>query len=96
MQSIAFTSFYGFKPHRVFSPIFTKSDFDILRTLGSNKDIVVCKPDKGRGVVLLNRVDYLSKMDDILRDYTKFEKCLHADIFTSSLKAEDQVNRFIK
>jgi len=37
-----------------------------------DNSIIVTKPDKGKGVVVLNRTDYVSKMDDILSDASKF------------------------
>ena len=39
-----------------------------------NNDIVLTRPDKGTGVVILNRADYVSKMDAILEDTNKFLK----------------------
>ena len=38
------------------------------------KDIVITKPDKGNGVVLLRREDYVRKMEEILSQPDKFEK----------------------
>jgi len=35
-------------------------------------DIIVTKPDKGNGVAALHRTDYVSKMEDILSDASKF------------------------
>ncbi|CAF2853770.1 unnamed protein product [Rotaria sp. Silwood2] len=45
---------------------------NVLKNLKEDKSIVVTRPDKGRGVVLLDKVDYLSKMHTILNDSTKF------------------------
>ena len=67
-----------------------------MKTLGKEKNLVVNKPDKGIGVVILNRNDYVSKMQDILRDHTKFEKCAHADVSQLTLKMEDKVNRLLR
>ena len=39
-----------------------------------NNDIVLTRPDKGAGVVILNRADYLSNMDAIPGDTDKFLK----------------------
>jgi len=41
-------------------------------SLHKDNSIIVTKPDKGNGVVLLNRTDYVSKMEDILSDASKF------------------------
>jgi PHD/YefM family antitoxin component YafN of YafNO toxin-antitoxin module len=45
-----------------------------LYDLKKDKNIVIVKPDKGNGVVILDRGDYNQKMEDILRDTTKFER----------------------
>ena len=43
-----------------------------LLNLSKDSDIKVCKLDKGRGVAVLNSVDYFSKIDSIIYDSTKF------------------------
>ena len=50
IQSLAFNFFYNFKTYKVFSSVFSKSDIVDLKLFVFNKDIVVCKPDKGNGV----------------------------------------------
>ena len=44
-----------------------------LKNLQKNDSILLSKPDKGAGIVILNKEDYLSKMLEILKDATKFE-----------------------
>ena len=39
-----------------------------------NDDIIITKPDKRYGVVLLNKSDYVEKINKILDDQSKFEK----------------------
>ena len=46
-----------------------------LRELRTNKNIIITRPDKENGTVLMNKADYISKMMEILGDKTKFE-CL--------------------
>ena len=43
-----------------------------LRKLGKNEDLYISKPDKGNGIVILNRSDYVTKMEDLLADRSKF------------------------
>ena len=50
-----------------------KQQLEILKTLAQRKDVIVLKPDKGNGVVLLNKSDYVKKMNIILSDGAKFE-----------------------
>ena len=46
----------------------------ILNQLRKNKDIVILKPDKGNGVVILNRKDYNKGILDIINDADKFKE----------------------
>ena len=86
--------YYNFKPYKVFSSIITKADIILLKKFSSNDSIVVCKPDKGNGVVIMDRNDYLSKMHKILFDKSKFN-LVHENIHTTILHVEDRINRFI-
>ena len=36
-------------------------------------DIIITKPDKGNGIVIVSRLDYLNKMKQLLSDNTKFK-----------------------
>ena len=67
----------------------------ILKDLKSDSSIHITKPDKGRGVVVLNKADYADKMNDILSDNTKF-KLLNVDIATHIVKLEDKLNRILR
>ena len=50
----------------------------ILKRSANNKDIVILRPDKGSGAVILNRDEYIKKLSDIISDTSKFKK-LSAD-----------------
>ena len=41
--------------------------------MSKNKNIKICKFDKGNGLTILNTSDYFSKLDTIVNDTTKFE-----------------------
>lgn len=45
-----------------------------LKSLATNKDLIITRPDKGSGVVLLDRFDYVEKTLKILSDDKKFSK----------------------
>ena len=47
-----------------------------LHALSLNKNIKVCKFDKGNGVVVLNCTDYFDKLDTIILDTSKFEEII--------------------
>ena len=48
----------------------------ILKRLANNKDIVILRPDKGSGTVILNRDEYIKKLSDIISDTSKFKNYL--------------------
>ena len=50
-----------------------KEHMEAIRQLRSRKDIVIGRPDKGSGVVLLDEVHYIGKIMAILNDQLKFE-----------------------
>ena len=52
----------------------SKPEYDALKKLSSNKDIVILKSDKGNSVVVIDRADYLARMQDLVSDTSKFEK----------------------
>ena len=65
----------------------------ILKTLGRNKDIVILKPDKGNGVVILNHKDYIESILKIVSDDGDKFKTLSEDPTT---KREGQLQRFFR
>jgi hypothetical protein len=46
--------------------------FQVLRSLANDRSIMITKPDKGRGVVVMDRIDYLRKMYTIIDDPATF------------------------
>ena len=52
----------------------SKEESIALRSLNQNKDIIVIKADKGGAAVILNRVDYRSKMLDHLHNSGSYKK----------------------
>ena len=54
--------------------IMHKECFRAINRLRKNDNIIITKPDKGFGVVLLNKSDYIDKMNKILDDQSKFRR----------------------
>ena len=46
----------------------------ILKKLRNNKNIIITRPDKGNGVVILERDKYTTSLFSLLSDETKFKK----------------------
>ena len=58
-----------------YTPPFNSSKkHKILQKLKCNKDIVITHPDKGNGVVILNRDKYIKSMSELIIDQQKFRK----------------------
>ena len=64
----------------------------IFRDLRKNKDIVITKPGKGNGVVILDRKLYNNAIEEIISDTSKIEK-LGED---PTLKREASLQRFLR
>ncbi|XP_047475990.1 uncharacterized protein LOC125029855 [Penaeus chinensis] len=66
-----------------------------LQTLENDKTILITKPDKGRGVVILNKCDYKQKIMNILSDHTKFKR-ITTEVSTHLLYLEDKLKRLLR
>lgn len=93
LHSVAYKSY--FERHTPNYPFFKRSDLNILRALSRNDNLIISRPDKCKGVVLLNRPQYLDKMNLILSDNTKFEQ-IDIPKFKLIFKIEDKVNRVLR
>ena len=85
----------GFRSYSRPNFIFSKDEVDIINNLKNDNNIFIMKPDKGNGVVIIDRSDYYKKMDDILSDTNKFRK-LDVDPITHSIRQENQVKNFLR
>lgn len=59
-----------------------------IKSLKSRNDMYLTKPDKGSGIVILNKQDYLDKMNNILNNPTKFRMIGPADTCDNTSKVE--------
>ena len=55
LQAIAHKFYFNFKAYKNRCPIFTKHEYAILKELSYDTSIYVTKPDKGYGIVILNK-----------------------------------------
>ena len=53
--------------------ILSKEEWSALNDLHKDDSSIITKPDKGNGVVIVNRLDYLNKMKLLISDETKFK-----------------------
>ena len=74
LKNLALSSFFKYnnsKHSQSLNPL-TRAEQKALSILRRNKDIVILKPDKGNGVVILNKTDYINKVESLLSDKSKF------------------------
>ena len=86
LSYLANSYFYNYKP----SPRILRQH-RVLRNLRKNKDIVITKPDKGNGVVILDQKLYNNAIEEVISDTSKFEK-LNED---PTLKCGASLQRFL-
>ena len=69
-----------------------KECFQAIKAVRSNDDILITKPDKGSGVVIMNKTDYIFKMESILHDESKFKVLgpVHSNDNTAKLESRLQ------
>ena len=69
---------------------------NIIKELKKDDKLLISKPDKGNGCVLLNKSDYLHKMLDIIGDSRKFKLLGCATKFDNVNKVENEITKFLK
>ena len=75
-----------------------KEEFLALQNPREHKDIVIQKSDKGNSAVIVDEIDYLYKMEGLLKDARKFEKInLKNDgIVSFAVSQEKRVDNILK
>ena len=87
LSYLANSYLYNYKP----SPRILRQH-RVLRNLRKSKDVVITKPDKGNGVVILDRKLYDNAIQELILDISKFEK-LNED---PTLKREASLRHFLR
>jgi hypothetical protein len=87
----------GYKTYIPPKSIFSDDEFKIIEGLQKDNNIYLIKPDKGNGVVIINRTDYNSRMLNILDDNIKFERIdlKKSNIYKETTRREDAVRTLI-
>ena len=68
------TSYRNFSSDRKPPQNLTTSEYNALKCLSKNKEIVIQKADKGKTLVILDKCSYISAIEKILHDNSKFSK----------------------
>ena len=72
LRKVAYSSFNQYNFLRELN--LSHPEYEALKKLSSCEDIVIHKSDKGNSVVIVNRTDYLQRMQEMVDDTSKFEK----------------------
>ena len=80
LRHLAFSSYREFKKD-IPKNALSEEELAALKSLSVDKSIIISRPDKGNGVVLMDRSDYNDKMHTILSDTSKFEKTNDTNLF---------------
>ena len=66
--------------------------FAAIRSLRNNNDIIFTKADKSSQVIILNKSDYITKMNSILDDASKFENLGSVEENDNTLTIEKRIH----
>ena len=92
MRKWFFVSYYSFRS-TITEPY--KSYIITLKNISKNADLVITKPDKGDGVVILDNATYLSKMGISLSDESKFVQ-IEESKRNNIIRNQDKVYRWTR
>ena len=76
----------------------SKEEFIALQNLSKNKNLIILKSDKNNSVAIVQRQNYLKKMNDILSDQKKFSKVSlnHETLLNFAINQEKHVDQVLK
>ena len=78
-----------------FNSVFPSSAISVLKNLKERSSIIITKPDKGNGVVIMEKNSYINKVMELLQDHTKFKK-IEEDVYSYILLLEEKLNRVLR
>ena len=68
----------------------------VIGILKKGDSMIISKPDKGNGCVVLDKTDYINKMQEIIDDKTKFTLLGPANNFDNINKVQDEIVKILK
>ena len=70
---VSYNRIYNFKSNDTFSCVLIFCDIAVLKSLSGNKDIIICKPDKGRGIVIIDKIVCVEKMKYFFTTISRYQ-----------------------
>ena len=95
LLDIAYSSYFNYNMSCSSLSNIHREQYVALVNLSKNKDIIITNPNKGSGVVILNRTDYIKKMEEIVNDTTKFKVHNDQDLYQVSRRIVRKVCKFL-
>lgn len=83
--------------HSKYKPNYsTIKKYRIIKKLRNNNDIIIVRPDKGNGVVIIDKVVYLDKMYELVNDNTKYKLLNNDPTKTREVKLQNYLRSLKK
>ena len=95
LRSLAYWSYAQYKK-QFLNPVLSDEEQFALKTLSKDKSIIIARPDKGNGVVIMDKSDYTQKVNALLSDTSKFKPVLDREEIKIVFSLEDRINNFLK
>ena len=94
IKELALTCFRNYNAN---IPHLSNEEFEALKNLSANCNLIIQKADKGNSVVLVEKDVYIRHIEKILDDVTKFEKVkIKKGILNFSINHERSINDYLK
>lgn len=77
------------------SPDLTEQYTNVLQNLKYDENVIITRPNKGKGIDILNKTTYCYRISNILSDLSKL-KFLNVDLSSYLIKLEDKLNRILR
>ncbi len=97
LRDMAYWSFHSYDPKKAKCGL-SEAEFSALKDLSANKDIVIQKTDKGNSIAILDKEDYVKKIEQILADRSKFSpaKLCKWKIYNHMVNLQDKIKNFLR
>ena len=95
VTSLAHSSFRDFDELRHTVPKLPSAHMNALKNLRDDSSITITRPDKGKGIVIMDKEEYINKVESILNDTTKFTPVTE-EAHIAVTKAEDKLINFLR
>lgn len=92
------TVFFSYWNHNDILQHLSKVEFLALQNLGRNNNISIQKSGRGNSTVIVNKIDYWNKIENLLNDVRKFQKIIlkNDGIFSFVVNQEKQFDNILK